>query len=129
MDYMLLKQVHITFAVVSIIGFIVRWGWRMSGSKFSQLKFTKAAPHIIDTLFLLSGVALTFTIQQFPVSSDWLSAKLIGLVLYILLGMLAMSGKVTRGLRLIAFLAALSCYAWILSVALLKTPWGLLGLI
>ena len=115
MNYVLLKQVHMLFALASIIGFMLRWNWRMSGSRLSQMKLNKTAPHIIDTLFLATGVALTFTINQYPFSTAWLTAKIAGLLVYIVLGMLAMSGKVSRPWRVTAFLAAVSTYAWILT--------------
>jgi uncharacterized membrane protein SirB2 len=126
MNYVLLKQVHVSFALASIIGFILRWNWKMSGSRLSQMKLTKTAPHVIDTLFLTTGVALAFTINQYPFSTAWLTAKITGLLVYIVLGMFAMSGKVSRPWRVSAFLAAISTYAWILTVARFKSPWGFL---
>ena len=127
MGYALLKQVHVFFALSSIIGFMLRWNWKMSGSHLSQMRLTKTAPHIIDTLFLATGVVLAFTINQYPFSNAWLTAKITGLLVYIVLGMLAMSGKVSRPWRITAFLAAISTYAWILTVARFKSPWGILG--
>ena len=123
MNYVLLKQVHVSFALVSIIGFMLRWNWSIRGSRIAQLRSTKTVPHIIDTLFLATGVALTFTINQFPLSTHWLTAKVTGLLIYIVLGLFAMSGKVSRPWRVTAFLAAISTYAWILSVARFKSPW------
>ena len=128
MDYVLLKQVHISFAVLSIAGFVLRWIWKITGFRFSGHRITKTAPHVIDTLFLASGLMLAFTIGQYPLTTAWLTAKLVGLVGYILLGMAAMSTRVTRTGQLIAFLAAVSSYAWIISVARLKSPWGFIGL-
>lgn len=128
MNYVLLKQVHVFFALASIIGFVLRWNWKMRSSPLSQMKLTKTAPHIIDTLFLFTGIALTFTISQYPLSSAWLTAKITGLIAYIVLGMFAMNTKMSRPLRVTTFLAALSTYAWILTVARFKTPWGFLGL-
>ena len=127
MNYVLLKQVHVFFALTSIIGFMLRWNWRMSGSLLSQMKLTKIAPHVIDTLFLTTGVALTFTINQYPFSTAWLTAKITGLLVYIVLAMFAMSGKISRPWRITAFFAAVSTYAWILTVARFKSPWGLFG--
>jgi len=124
MDYVLLKTVHISFAVLSIAGFVLRWNWSMRKSQLSRHQFTKIAPHVIDTLFLTSGLILAFTIGQYPFTSGWLTAKVTGLLGYILLGVAAMSNKVPRTGRVIAFLGAVSCYAWILSVARLKSPWG-----
>ncbi len=123
MNYVLLKQVHVTFALVSIIGFMLRWNWSIRGSRLAQLRSTKTVPHIVDTLFLATGVALTFTINQFPLATDWLTAKITGLLVYIVLGIFAMSGKVSRPWRVTAFLAAISTYAWILTVAHSKSPW------
>ena len=96
----------------------------MGGSRLSEMKLTKIAPHIIDTLFLTTGVALTLTINQYPFSTPWLTAKITGLLFYIVLAMFAMSGKVSRRWRVTAFLAAVSTYAWILTVARFKSPWG-----
>ena len=127
MNYVLLKQVHVFFALTSIIGFMLRWNWRMSGSRLSQMKLTKIAPHVIDTLFLTTGVALAFTINQYPFSTPWLTAKITGLLVYIVLAMFAMSGKVSRPWRVTAFLAAVSTYAWILTVARFKSPWGFIS--
>ena len=125
MNYVLLKQVHVFFALASIIGFMLRWNWRMSGSRLSQMKLTRTTPHVIDTLFLATGVTLTFTINQYPLSTDWLSAKITGLLVYIVFGMLAMSGKISRPWRVTTFIAAVSTYAWILTVARFKSPWGI----
>jgi uncharacterized membrane protein SirB2 len=84
-------------------------------------------PHVIDTLFLASGLTLAWTIAQYPFLTGWLTAKVSGLLAYILLGMTAMSGRISRRARAIAFFTALLSYAWILSVAMLKSPWGFLG--
>jgi len=126
MNYVLLKQVHMFFALESTIGFMLRGNWRMSGLRLSQMKLNKTAPHVIDALFLATGVALIFTINQYLFSTTWLTAKTAGLLVYIVLGMFAMSGKVSRPWRVTAFLAAVSTYAWILTVARFKSPWGLL---
>jgi len=128
MSYVLLKQVHVGFAVVSISGFVLRWLWVMAGSSLSAHRLTKSAPHVVDTLFLASGFLLAMTIDQYPWSDSWLTAKLCGLVAYILFGIAAMSvSSIT--VRVAAFISAILSYGWILSVARLKSPWGLLQLV
>ena len=127
MNYVLLKQIHMAFALVSIIGFVLRWSWKMSGSGRSQLRLTKTVPHVVDTLFLASGVTLIFTIHQFPLTTAWLTAKIAGLLAYIVLGMFAMSAKAPRTWQVACFIAALSTYAWIFSVARSKSPLGFIG--
>ncbi len=100
----------------------------MQQSRFSSHRLTKTVPHVIDTLFLASGLMLAYSIGQYPWTVDWLTAKITGLVLYIVLGMAAMSIRLSPAGRRIAFLAAIFTYAWIISVALLKSPWGFFGL-
>jgi uncharacterized membrane protein SirB2 len=124
----LLKQVHVSLALASIIGFILRWTWKMRDSPLSQRTLTKTVPHLVDTLFLATGIALTFTINQYPLSTAWLTAKITGLVVYIVLGMIAMKTTSSRPWRVTAFLAALFVYAWILTVARFKTPLGFFSL-
>jgi len=115
------------FALMSIIGFVLRWSWKMNGSSLSQLRLTKTLPHVVDTLFLASGVALIFTIHQYPLSTAWLTAKIAGLLAYIVLGMFAMSAKAPRTWQVASFIAAMSTYAWIFSVARTKSPLGFIG--
>jgi len=122
--YVLLKNVHIGLALISITGFVLRWVWMMNGSSLSTNRLVRIAPHVIDTLFLLSGILLALFIGQLPFRDAWLTAKVIGLVVYILLGMIAMSRRNSRKLQTMAFIAALFTFSWIISVAVFKTPWG-----
>jgi hypothetical protein len=36
MNYVLLKQVHVSFALASIIGFILRWNWILTVARFKS---------------------------------------------------------------------------------------------
>jgi uncharacterized membrane protein SirB2 len=57
----------------------------------------------------------------------WLPAKIFGLVLYIVLGTVAIKRGRSAGARTAAGIAALAVLAWIVSVALSKSPWGFLA--
>jgi uncharacterized membrane protein SirB2 len=59
-------------------------------------------------------------------STAWFGAKITGLVLYILLGMIAMHAAPSVRRSLPAFIAAVLVFAWIVSVARTKMPLGLL---
>jgi uncharacterized membrane protein SirB2 len=61
---------------------------------------------------------------QLPFAQGWLTAKLIGLVVYILLGMMALKRGRTRKVRAVFFVAALTAFAYIVSVALTRSPLG-----
>jgi len=129
LDYWQIKYVHMALAAISVSGFILRWSWQARGSAMSGHRLSRTLPHMVDTLFLASGVWLAITISQYPFTHDWLTAKLGGLVTYILLGMVAMSGKLPHRAKTIAFACALLVFAWIVSIACFKSAWGFLSLL
>jgi uncharacterized membrane protein SirB2 len=81
--------------------------------------------YAIDTLLLGSAVALVGILHQFPFVSSWLTAKLLLLVVYILLGIFALRRGRTRLTRQVCFVAAMSVYAFIISIAMTHNPRGL----
>jgi uncharacterized membrane protein SirB2 len=126
LNYLLLKQIHMSLALLSIAGFIVRWCWRMMQSRLALTKMARIMPHVVDTLFLGTAIMLSTMIADQVLSTAWFSAKIIGLVLYILLGMIAMHAAPSVRRSLPAFIAAVLVFAWIVSVARTKMPLGLL---
>ncbi len=126
--YSLLKTVHVIFALATIAGFCLRGYWMIIGSALLERRITRIAPHIVDTLFLVSGIALVVMLGLNPMQHSWLLAKFTGLFGYIALGAVALrggrtlrSGRTLR-IRVIAMLAAMAVYAYIVGVALSKSP-------
>jgi len=120
--YLILKNFHMVLATLTIAGFLLRGYWMMSSSSLRQNRATKVLPHILDTLFLASGIWLVVLLGLAPLQHGWLLAKLTGLLAYIGLGMIAMRFGRTRQIRAIAFIAALAAFAYIVGVALAKSP-------
>lgn len=120
--YFALKHLHMLCALISITGFIVRGALRLADSTLLQKKFLKIAPHIVDTLLLLSAIGLTITIHQYPLITPWLTAKLIGLFVYIGLGLITLRFAKTKTMIAIAYLLAIVTFAYIATVAVTKTP-------
>jgi len=129
MNYLFLKLLHVALALASISGFALRWWWMKTGSQLWRHRLTRILPHVIDTLFLASGIWLTFIIHQYPFVQAWLTAKVLGLVAYVILGTLALKRARTPRGRTLAFIAAMLLFAWIISVARLKNPLGFLALL
>ena len=120
--YFALKHLHMLCAALSIIGFIVRGALRLADSQLLQKKFLKIAPHIVDTFLLLSAIGLTFSIHQYPLTTPWLTAKLIGLFVYIGLGLMTLRFAKTKTVVAVTYLLAIATFAYIATVAVTKTP-------
>lgn len=120
--YLALKHIHMLAAVLSILGFTLRGIWVLRKSPLMQSKLTRILPHILDTILLASAIGLCVLLQQYPIQSSWLSAKLLALLVYIGLGLLAFRFAKTRFWQCTAYLAALLCAFYILAVARFKDP-------
>jgi len=123
MSYLLLKMIHVSSVVISYSLFFLRGVWSMQNSIYLQQRWVKVLPHIIDTVLLTSAIALAILIQQDPMNHAWLTAKVVGLLLYILLGMVAMRFGQSRKTRIAAWIAAQCVFIYIVLVALSKNPW------
>ena len=121
-----LKHLHIGCAFLSIVGFTLRGYWMLTGSALLRSRPARVLPHMIDTLLLASAVGMLLIWQLSPLQSDWLIAKIIALLVYIGLGMVALRFGKSRKTRVNAWLLALLAAAYIVSVAYSKSPWGFL---
>ncbi|MCP3863837.1 MAG: SirB2 family protein [Aestuariibacter sp.] len=120
MDYMLLKQIHIVLAVTTLISFVIRGYWMITDSSLLHHKLVKTIPHVIDTLLLSTAVALMMMAGFYPWILDWVAAKILLLLLYIVLGTIALKRGKTKAQRIAAFIAALICIGLIFKSALSK---------
>ncbi len=126
MEYLALKHLHLGAVALSATGFAVRGLASLTGAAWVRSRPAKIVPHVVDTVLLLSAIALATTLQLNPASTPWLLAKVIGLVLYIGLGVVAMRAKLSQPLRASAWVAALLVLGWMASVAVSKNPAGFL---
>ncbi|KMQ77383.1 SirB2 protein [Candidatus Burkholderia pumila] len=122
-SFLTFRTIHMSCAALSIIGFIVRWIWMLSGSHLPNARVTKIVPHIVDTVLLLSAIALV-TIIGFNANAAWLSAKIAGLVVYIVLGTFALKRGRTKTTRFVCGVMAIIVFAFITSVARTHDPLG-----
>lgn len=121
--YSMAKHVHVTTVVVSGCLFFVRGLWVMVDSPWLRRRWVRIVPHVIDTVLLLSAIALMVLIQQYPLVHHWLTAKVVALLAYIGLGTIAITRGKNRNIRFAAWITALFIYAYIIAVALKRNPW------
>ena len=122
MSYAAVKMIHVTSVIISYLLFSLRSIWMMRGSATLERRWVKIVPHVVDTVLLLSAITLAIWIQQDPVHDSWLSAKVVGLLAYIGLGMVALRFGKTLKTRIIAWIAAQAAFFYIVMVALTKNP-------
>lgn len=122
--YLILKHLHVTCVALSGLGFLLRGGLMLADSPRLQARVLRIAPHVIDTLLLASALSLAALLHQYPFVQGWLTAKVLGLLAYILCGTVALKRGRTKAVRVVFLILALACFAYIVSVALTRTPWG-----
>ena len=117
MIYLAVKHLHIIFAAVSGSFFLLRGMWMLLDSPMLQQRWVRVVPHVVDTLLLTSALVLVFWSAQYPFVQTWLTAKVLALVAYIVLGTIALKRGKSKGVRSFALLAALATFAYIVAVA------------
>lgn len=122
MPYIALKHLHVTFVALSGLLFLVRGIWMLRASPRLQQRWARIVPHVVDTLLLASAIGLAVVSHQYPGQMPWLTAKVVALVAYIVLGTVALKRGRTQGVRTAAFVGALACFAYIVAVAVTKNP-------
>ena len=114
----MLKSIHMLFILLSVGGFITRIMLVQFKPAWLQPKIAKIAPHVIDTILLLSGVGLVFQGNWMAGEYGWIISKLIMLIAYIGFGVMAMRSTGIK--RWSAFVLALACFGYILTIAISK---------
>jgi uncharacterized membrane protein SirB2 len=117
-----LLLVHVSCALVSPVLFSLR-AWRAIRGLDPAVGALRWAPHAVDTVLFGAGATLAWMTRQFPGESPWLTAKLVALLVYILLGHVAVRRARTSGARLLSWALAMLTIAYIYAVALTADPW------
>lgn len=124
-----IKTIHLAAVLLSFCGFVLRAGWMLADSPMLGKRWVRVLPHIIDTVLLLSALWLVYLMSLPLLQTNWLLAKIIALLLYIVLGTLALKRARTKLQRLMFALLAILVFLYIVSVAMSKSVYGFFALI
>jgi len=116
------KYIHISSVIITFMLFFIRGIWMIIDSDLLRRKWTRRIPPVIDTILLASAIVLSVSIRQYPFVHDWLTAKVIALLLYIGLGLLALTYGRSKTIRTGAWVIAQLCFFYIVAVATTKNP-------
>ena len=123
--YLALRSVHIACAMLTITLFVLRGGLMLANSPWQQNVVLRYLPHAVDTVLLTTALMLTSVIHQYPFAAGWLTTKVVLLVVYIVLGSIALKRGRTKQIRVAAFVAALVTIGYLVSVARAHHPLGM----
>ncbi|MDA8256430.1 MAG: SirB2 family protein, partial [Betaproteobacteria bacterium] len=88
--YLAVKYVHVLSVVLSLTGFFLRGILMMRDSPLLGARWIRVLPHINDTVLLIAALTLAALTHQYPFVVDWVTAKVFGVIAYIILGTLAL---------------------------------------
>lgn len=123
--YLALRHVHIACAILTIALFALRGALTAFDAARAGSTVLRYLSYAVDTVLLTTALMLTTVIRQYPFAVDWLTAKVMLLVAYIVLGSIALKRGRTRRVRAVAFVAALATVAFLVTVARAHHPLGI----
>ncbi len=122
--YPIALYLHVCCVSLSGSLFVTRGILRLSGRPLANHVVLRIASYTIDTLLLCAAVLLMLILHQYPFVDSWLTAKVVLLVVYIVLGVMTLRRARTQWGRRVAFAAALLTFAFIIGVAVTHQPGG-----
>jgi uncharacterized membrane protein SirB2 len=127
--YPALKLLHVGCVAVTACVFVLRGAWMLRESPLLHHPLTRVLPHVNDALLLAAGIGMAVMLRQYPLLDGWLTAKLVALLVYIALGTVALKRGRTRRARAVAFAGALLTLAYLVAVALTRSPLPFIDLV
>jgi len=125
--YPQIKFAHVAAVILSGSLFAVRGSLMLARSRFANHAALRMLSYAIDTTLLTAALMLMTILHQYPFAQSWLTAKVLLLVVYIVLGALALKRGRTRATQIACYFAASFVFAFIVGIAHAHNPWGLLS--
>ena len=120
--YPQIKQFHIFIALLSGSLFAVRGAFALAGARWPRALPVKWLSYAIDTSLLTAAMMLLTILPWTMFANGWLITKVVLIVAYVVLGVLAMRPQRTRRARALYYAAALLAFAAIYGIARAHHP-------
>lgn len=117
-----LLLIHKLSVFLSILGFFVRGVGHLLEKSWVQKKVFKIAPHIIDTLLLVSAIGL-LVVGPWGLEQSWIQAKILGLIAYIFFGVMAFKIAKTKMQKAVYWILALISVFYLVAVSKTQLVW------
>lgn len=125
--YPQIKFVHVAAVILSGSLFALRGLLMLARSRWTNHPALRYLSYAIDTTLLTAALMLVTILQHYPFVQSWLTAKVVLLVVYIVLGTFALKRGRTRGVQMTCYFAAMAVFVFIATIARAHDAWGILG--
>lgn len=115
--YPQIKSAHIAAVLASGSLFFLRGLAMNLGARWAMTWPIRYLSYTIDTVLLTAALMLATMLHQYPFVHSWLTAKILLLVAYVVLGSYALKRARTRGARLGCWIGALVLFASMIGIA------------
>lgn len=122
--YPQVKLVHVAAVVASGSLFLLRGAAVNLGARWAMTWSVRWLSYTIDTVLLTAALMLVTMLHQYPFVHPWLTAKVLLLAAYIVLGSYALKRGQTRAVRFVCWIGALAVFASIGAIARAHHPLG-----
>jgi uncharacterized membrane protein SirB2 len=122
--YLAVKYTHVGSVFLSFALFLLRGALMFGDVAWRNHKLLRVGPHVVDTVLLGSALVLAWLLGQYPFVHSWLTVKVLALVVYIVLGSLALKRARSSQLRAVYFALSIVTFLFIVSVARAHHPLG-----
>uniref|UniRef100_UPI003D335E7B SirB2 family protein n=1 Tax=Granulosicoccus sp. 3-233 TaxID=3417969 RepID=UPI003D335E7B len=124
MDYLIVKSVHQLAVTLSVSLFTLRALGSLAGARWPKRPALRISQHVNDSCLLLSALSLAVLSGLAPWNTPWLAVKILGLLIYIVLGTQVMREQNTLFFRGLSLVSALLVFGFIVSVAVNRSVAG-----
>ena len=125
--YPQIRAVHIGAVIASGALFTLRGAGVLSGARWPLAAPLRYLSYSIDTVLLTAALMLIAVLPAALFANHWLTVKLTLLVIYIVLGSLALKRGRTARIRAVCYVAALALFAAVVGIARTHQPLGWLA--
>ena len=126
--YPQIKLVHIAAVSASGAFFALRALGLLAGMRWPRMAPVRYLSYTIDTTLLTAAMMLLTILPGELYANGWLAVKIVLLVVYIVLGFMALRPGRGAGTRLACYLGALAVFGFMYSVARAHHPGGIVWL-
>ncbi len=124
--YLQIKWVHVFAVLASGALFTLRGAFLLAGARWPMAAPWRYFSYLVDTVLVTAAAMLVTILPAAMFANGWLTAKLVLLLVYIVLGSFALKRARTARGRALAYAVALAVFACMLGIARAHHPLGLL---